>query len=181
MVNTLSFSPLLSKWIAAPWNLGSALQLRRFTIFCTPTIRLSSFQLLQHLTGGLFGLVKYLGIALLLYLPDNYSTYIPEVRPFKEKDEAARTGGGGKDWARYPDFLSFQSKDVKWDRNSKTCAVLAGVIRWSQTHCHAHTDWKHPWSLHGNWNKAPETNKEKHLLDQLPMTHVWELDVRCHK
>lgn len=61
LVNPLGFSPLLSKWIAAPWNSGIALQLRRFTIF--PTIRSSSFQIFQlsqYLTTWVFRLVKYI-------------------------------------------------------------------------------------------------------------------------
>lgn len=113
MVNPLGFSPLLSKWIAAPWNSGIALQLRRFPqylhqAFSCHTIWRREFSDRLHLLC-----LRRFALS------------------FKEKNETTRKEKGRQ---RTLTFLGFQSKRCyKWDQNSKTCAVLEGVVGWSQT------------------------------------------------
>lgn len=143
MVNPLGFSPLLSKWIAAPWNSGIALQLRRFP----------------------------------QYVHQAFSCHNIWRREFSDWSNISWDCKEREGKATYPDFSGFPIKKMLQMRPKlkNMCSPWGRSRVISDPFMHILLTKNISQVLHGSWNKAPETNKETHLIT------AWEFDVKCHK
>lgn len=145
MVNPLGFWPLLSKWIAAPWNSGIALQLRRFP----------------------------------QYVHQAFSCHNIWRREFSDWSNISWDCTEREGKATYPDFSGFPIKKMLQMRPKlkNMCSPWGRSRVISDPFMHILLTKNISQVLHGSWNKAPETNKETHLLLESLMSNV----TRCRK